>query len=92
MKLYFLIHKQFVHYEDQILQQEKNNSLTKLRKHSNWFSKTNLVNTSITIRIHSSVVTKFDGGFQEKFKTSLVSSLFDRQLDEGIFNWIVKSN
>jgi len=86
MKLYFLIHKQFVHYEDQILQQEKNNSLTKLIKESNLFFKTNLVYTSITIRIHSSVVTKFDGGFQEKFKTSLLSSLFDRQLDEGIFN------
>jgi hypothetical protein len=92
MKLYLLIHKQFVHYEDQILQQEKNNSLTKLIKYSNWSWKINVVNTSITIRIHSSVVTKFDGGFQEKFKTSLFSSLVDRQLDEGIFSWIVKSN
>ena len=33
MNKYFLIHRQFDHYEDQILQQEKNNSLTKLIIH-----------------------------------------------------------
>jgi len=86
MKLYFLKHIQFVHYEDQILQQEKNNSLTKLIKESNLFFKTNLVYTSITIRSHSSVETIFDGGFQDKFKSSLLSSLVGRQLDEGIFS------